>query len=435
METADDEGEDGGWGNAIAAAYAARQNTSAWTEVREDRLEKPARTKDAMEYHEWQESRRSEKKKKKMLAENAGPFREGDVEPAHITEEEANAGDVEKTYFHGKEEKDYAGNSWTKPPKDKKSKINLLESNCYIPKKWEYTWPGHGRGVSAVRFFPGYGHLMLSAGLDSKLKIWDVYGSGKCMRTYLGHTQAVKDVQFSNDGSRFLSAGFDRMIKLWDTETGKVIGRFTTGKVPNCVRFHPDDDKQNVMLAGMSDKKIVQFDMDSGNLEQEYNEHLGAVNSITFVDENRRFVTSSDDKSLRVWDFGTPVQIKYIADPSMHSMPSVTVHPNGGWIACQSLDNQIVVYSTRERFKKNPKKVFKGHTNSGYACQVSFSPDGKFIMSGDANGRMFFWDWKTSRVFRTFKAHDGVCIGCVWHPLEQSKVATCGWDGLIKYWD
>lgn len=43
---------------------------------------------------------------------------------------------------------------------------------------------------------------------------------------------------------------------------------------------------------------------------QEYNYHLGGVNTVTFIDDARRFVSSSDDKSLRVWEFGIPVQIK-----------------------------------------------------------------------------------------------------------------------------
>ena len=33
-----------------------------------------------------------------------------------------------------------------------------------------------------------------------------------------------------------------------------------------------------------------------------------------------------------------------------------------------------------------------------------------------------------------FKAHDKVCIGVEWNPYHPSGVATCGWDGLIKYW-
>lgn len=45
---------------------------------------------------------------------------------------------------------------------------------------------------------------------------------------------------------------------------------------------------------------------------QEYNYHLGGVNTVTFIDDARRFVSSSDDKTLRVWEFGIPVQIKCV---------------------------------------------------------------------------------------------------------------------------
>lgn len=74
----------------------------------------------------------------------------------------------------------------------------------------------------------------------------------------MGHTKAVKDLSFSNDGRRFLSCGYDRQIKLWDTETGQCIKRFSNGKIPYVIKFHPDEDKQNIFLAGMSDKKIIQ---------------------------------------------------------------------------------------------------------------------------------------------------------------------------------
>jgi hypothetical protein len=44
--------------------------------------------------------------------------------------------------------------------------------------------------------------------------------------------------------------------------------------------FHPDADKQNVIMAGCADKRIYQFDLETGDAVQEYNYHLGAVNTV-----------------------------------------------------------------------------------------------------------------------------------------------------------
>lgn len=175
------------------------------------------------------------------------------------------------------------------------------------------------------------------------LQLWDVYHEGQCLRTFQGHSKAVKDVTFSNDGRRFLSASYDKQIKLWDTETGQCLSSFSNGKIPYVVKFNPDEDKQNSFLVGLNDKKIIQWDINTKEITQEYDQHLGSVNSITFVDENRRFVTTSDDKTMRAWDYDIPVVIKYIADPTMHSMPAVSLHPNSEYFKTHFRARRIIL--------------------------------------------------------------------------------------------
>ena len=57
-----------------------------------------------------------------------------------------------------------------------------------------------------------------------------------------------------------------------------------------------------------------------------------------------------------------PVDFKYIAEPGMHSIPSVTLSPNQKWLGCQSLDNQIMIYDVQGQMKYNifnNTKIFK----------------------------------------------------------------------------
>lgn len=343
----------------------------------------------------------------------------------------------EKTVLHIKDSVDYQGRSFLHPPHDVGVSLRSdhIPEKCFLPKSHIHTWEGHTKGISAIRWIPNSAHLLLSCAMDCRVKLWEVYNERRCIRTYYGHRQAVRDICFNNPGTQFLSAAYDRYIKLWDTETGQCVSRFTSRKIPYCIKFHPDDDKQHLFVAGTSDKKIICWDLRTEEIVQEYDRHLGAVNSITFVDENRRFVTTSDDKSLRVWEWDIPVDMKYIADPTMHSMPAVTMSPNQKWLACQSMNNKIIIFSALNRFKLNRKKTFEGHMVAGYACSLDFAPDMSYIVSGDADGKCYVWDWKSTKLYKKWKAHDTVCISALWHPHETSKIATAGWDGLIKYWD
>jgi pre-mRNA-processing factor 17 len=74
----------------------------------------------------------------------------------------------------GKELRDYQGRTYMSIPRDVDVNLEPEEpgqQQCFIPKKCIHTWSGHTRGVSAVRTFPGSGHLLLSASMDTRIKV------------------------------------------------------------------------------------------------------------------------------------------------------------------------------------------------------------------------------------------------------------------------
>ena len=369
--------------------------------------------------------------------------------PKEATAYQDDVTQAETTEFHGSSQFDYLGRTYMHVPNLANTDLKLNKEPGTIqnfrPKALVHIYKSHTKPITSLRFFPRSSHLLLSSSADATVKLWDAHHDRELLRSFAGHGKSVTDTDFKFDGTEFLSASFDRQMKLWDTETGQCKARFSTGKTPHCLRFKPDEGG-NEFLAGMSDKKIVQFDIRSGELTQEYDHHLGPINSLTFVDENRRFISTSDDKSLRAWEYNIPVPIKFIADPSMYALTRSSAHPSGKYVAFQSADNQIVVYAAGDKFRQNRKKGFRGHNTSGYAIDVAISPDGGIIASGDSAGRVFFWDWKTGKKL-DLKERDrdpllhaggegnGAVICVAWHQQESSKVATGGLDGMIRYWD
>ena len=58
-------------------------------------------------------------------------------------------------------------------------KLVLLDGappvKCFIPKRQIHSWKGHTQGIACIKWFPKSAHLLLSGGMDTKIKIWEVY--------------------------------------------------------------------------------------------------------------------------------------------------------------------------------------------------------------------------------------------------------------------
>lgn len=373
----------------------------------EEELDKKIEEEQEKIREQYEAEQREKEQKEKEKAEKEKEKREAEGSIEEITKEEqetlesegksgAKLGCEVSSVYHGKQLYDYQGRSYVSPP----SYVKPHEHDCFLPKRIIHTWSGHLKGISSIKLFPRYGHLLLSGSKDGKVKIWDVYNERKCLRTYMGHTLGIQDVDFSPDGKQFLSSGLDKVTRLWDTETGQVICSFTNGRVYNQVRFHPHQQQHGDFLAAANDKKVYQWDMATGKFVITYGGHMGPVNTVTFLEDGKRIATTSDDKSIRFWDYGIPACVKHYTEAHMTSMPSVAVHPNGKYLAAQSLDNQILVFEAMGKFRINTKKRFVGHEVSGYGCQIGFSPDGKYLISGDSTGGLNVWDWKSSKLYK-----------------------------------
>lgn len=80
---------------------------------------------------------------------------------------------AETTDFHGAQQYDYQGRTYMHVPQDLDVdlKKELGSWTNYIPKKLVHTWKGHTKPITALRFFPGAGHLLLSSSSDAKVKV------------------------------------------------------------------------------------------------------------------------------------------------------------------------------------------------------------------------------------------------------------------------
>jgi WD40 repeat protein len=152
--------------------------------------------------------------------------------------------------------------------------------------------------------------------MDHKVQIWNVWNAPdqRVARTLTCHSAALKDVQWSSDGTSVLSCGFDQTIQLSDIESGSQLKVFLENQFVNVLRFHPL--QQQLFLAGGSKGTIKLWDLRTGKSVCEYSKALGQVMDLDFSPDGKRFVSTSDiakrnasDKALVVWNFETQIAL------------------------------------------------------------------------------------------------------------------------------
>ena len=308
-----------------------------------------------------------------------------------------------------------------------------------IPRTTRVVLSEHSKATMDIHWHPFQSQLLLSASLDGTVKLWDANEKGKCIATYDHHGSGVRAAKWI-ENSKIVSGGYDKCCKYMNIETGQIISSFEhTGFVTSMnVHFGNKD----MVVTGDINGNVQSWDLRSGRKNGQFLGAGGSILSIEFLHNGKEFIATSDivrknaaSQAVVVWDIASTAVLSNQVYIEPYTCPCIKAHPEEPYILAQSNGNYIVLFSSNRPYKLNKYKRYEGHTVEGFNVGFDISPDGRLLCSGSADGRIYFYDYYSSKLLKSVPLGKSPTLAVAVHPSLHTTVAVSNWIGSVSILD
>ena len=187
-------------------------------------------------------------------------------------------------------------------------------------------------------------------------------------------------------------------------------------------------DEKWLASGGSNTHEIRVQDLSTDNVIHTLVGHTGRITDLAFG-SNGQLISSSEDRTVRLWDVETRSEIRQFNDGVGQQTKSVDVSPDGEFLIFGSSDRTLKLWEVNSG---TLLRTFEGHQD--IVLSVAFSPDGQIIASGSADHTVRLWNVSDGSLIKTFVGHTDRIWAIAFHP-SGTQLASGAWDGTVRIWN
>lgn len=279
---------------------------------------------------------------------------------------------------------------------------------------------GHGGPVRTLAIAPD-GRTAISGGFDQSAIVWDLQ-AGKALRVLRVHEGAVNAVA-ALPGGRFLTAGEDGRVALWGSDGARPLRVDKAHEAP-IAGLAVSSDGASYSTAGW-DNLARTFSLETGIAVEDFAGHRGAVNALAWLGPS--LVTASYDATLRIWPTDKTQPPKIVETPAPQNALAVL---DNGRIAAGGADGMVLIL--------NESGVILSRTQAAEAPIIALaaSPNGRDLAAASPRGSVAIINVGEPGAKVRFTLNGpGLPVWSLSYSPDGRTLLTGGGDKLVRRWD
>lgn len=237
------------------------------------------------------------------------------------------------------------------------------------------------------------------------------------------HRDSVHALSFSPDGKTLASASY-REVKLWSRPDPVAKLTLPAGIGQGTVLALSRDDAW--LAVATPDNSIQLWDFKNPSAAaRKISGHTAAVTGLQFTADGKRLLSSSTDKSVRIWDLADGKQVGRIDAPS--ALNGLTLSQDGKKLITAGADKIVRIWEL-------PSVDTPALALPAIPAASALSPDRKVLAVADPEGKITLFDLPGRKTLRVLTGHQGT-VHSIAFQANGSKLVSGGADKTVRIWD